>query len=159
MVMSNRYPIAADHFPKWLAVLPGLPASPDAGEFWAENWRSVCGFVWGKTSSLRYVADKKDVWKPAAQTLADGYGDCEDYAIMWLHELLKLGVPPALVEIVIGLNAASEVHAVCYAYRDESDAEGMALDCQLDEPKMLSHHRTIFTPIYALSLNGARRFV
>lgn len=51
---------------------------------------------------IRYVADKNDLWKPAAITLEDGFGDCEDYAVLKLALLEAAGIPAKDMMMTIG---------------------------------------------------------
>lgn len=79
--------VKADLKPKtiaWAQTLSGKPV--------IERIAIVNSFV---NRQIRYEADKVDVWKTAATTLTDGFGDCEDFALLKLALLEAAGIPRA----------------------------------------------------------------
>ena len=63
----------------------------------------------------------------------DGKGDCEDYALMKRHELLKLGWPPSALLITVVSDERGEGHAVLTARTSAGD---FILDNKIDEVRL-----------------------
>lgn len=82
---------------------------------------------------VRFVEDQSDEWASASQTLARGYGDCEDLAVLKMTLLEKAGIPPDRMFLVLVRQLPRPVeHAVLALRRDE----GMVvLDNRTDQLK------------------------
>lgn len=52
-------------------------------------------------SSIDYVKESGDYWKTADETLFDGYGDCEDKAILMYVTLIRWGVDSSLMYLAL----------------------------------------------------------
>lgn len=64
-------------------------------------------------SRLRYLEDRYgDHWADAQETLRNGYGDCEDYAIAKMALLARLGVPKDDMFLVVLTDKDQVDHAV-----------------------------------------------
>ena len=51
-----------------------------------EELRSVWDIVYWIDRNIHYVSDGEyDIWSPAWETLERGYGDCEDYCILFMN--------------------------------------------------------------------------
>jgi predicted transglutaminase-like cysteine proteinase len=80
--------------------------------------------------NITYLADSVDTWNNATKTLFDGYGDCEDGAILLASLLINGGVDAAKVRVYIGtytVNETSTGHAWVEYFRD-SDHRWVTLD-------------------------------
>lgn len=80
--------------------------------------------------NITYLADSVDTWNNATKTLFDGYGDCEDGAILLASLLINGGVDAAKVRVYIGtytVNETSTGHAWVEYFRD-SDHQWVTLD-------------------------------
>lgn len=98
---------------------------------------------------------QEDYWASPLETLAQGRGDCEDYAIAKYASLLAAGVAPArlrLVYVRAQLGAQAQAHMVL-AYQ----AGAMAVPLILDNlrPDVLSaSQRPDLTPVFSFSTEG-----
>lgn len=61
---------------------------------------------------------------------ADGYGDCDDYALTKRHQLIAKGIPEAALKIAVVFTARGEKHAVLTVTTDRGD---YVLDNQISE--------------------------
>jgi hypothetical protein len=78
--------------------------------------------AWPRVAALEYIPDidSGDVWKSPRETLRDGGGDCEDFAIY----LMYLLGPDSIMEIVYNAN---DYHAIVeyHGLHIEPHMEGM----------------------------------
>ena len=97
-----------------------------------------------------------DVWSSPLATLANGSGDCEDYAILKFAVLLEAGVSPENVRLMIVRDSVRyEDHAIV-AVRHENQW------LTLDNRRMLMLADTElanYTPLLLLDGGGARRYL
>ncbi len=64
-------------------------------------------------NSIRYVRDVgKDHWKTPHETLIDGCGDCEDFAILKAYKLAAMGYSLECMRITCYRVAGGDYHAV-----------------------------------------------
>jgi predicted transglutaminase-like cysteine proteinase len=90
-------------------------AAKTAGETLAEKAGTVNSMV---NNAIRYRSDtelygKGDYWAGPIETLARASGDCEDIAILKMTALLRVGLPPkSLSLVVLRDNQRSVFHAV-----------------------------------------------
>lgn len=93
----------------------------------------------------------RDDWAPAAATLRDLAGDCEDIAIAKMQALIALGVPASDLYMSIGQDsAAGAIHAVLLVRLGE---RFFVLDNRSDRP-IPQEAFTQFTPILSFSRDG-----
>lgn len=68
--------------------------------------------VRGVAKEYRYIPeDEGDDWKPPAQTMRDGGGDCEDLAILAIYRLSQVGLKADLVVYKWVQNGRAVYHA------------------------------------------------
>jgi predicted transglutaminase-like cysteine proteinase len=114
--------------------------------------------------NIRYMTDpqlwkQKEYWATPLETLGQGAGDCEDYAIAKYASLRKLGIPDSRLRLFyvhaqLGAAAsnATEVHMVLGYYPTE-DAEPMILDNMISDIRPASR-RTDLTPVFSFNAQG-----
>jgi hypothetical protein len=114
----------------WLEWYAGLITDPSATN--DENVLLMTQYV---GCYLTYVADTVDEWKDPQQTIADGYGDCEDGSILLFSLLVNFGISSSRVRVYTG-----EIDGVGHAwvaYLRESDNKWITLDWTLGTPWVL----------------------
>lgn len=136
-----------------LTWLQGQRAQTEADKLRATNdW-------WNRT--IRFDDDSKiwkqaDYWATPLETLAQGAGDCEDFAIAKYLTLIELGVPESRLRLVyvraqIG-EQAPQAHMVL-AYYSTPEAEPLILDNLLRSIQPASR-RTDLTPLFSFNAAG-----
>jgi predicted transglutaminase-like cysteine proteinase len=97
-----------------------------------------------------------DVWSSPLATLANGFGDCEDYAILKFAVLLEAGVSPENVRLMIVRDSVRyEDHAIiAVRYEDQ----WLALDNRR-MPMLADTDLANYTPLLLLDYAGARRYL
>ena len=101
--------------------------------------------VWGQV----------DHWASPMEALAQGRGDCEDYAIGKYFSLLALGMPAArlrLVYVRAQMGAESRAHMVL-AYYAQARAEPLILDNLISELRPASR-RPDLHPVFSFNSEG-----
>ena len=104
--------------------------------------------VWGQV----------DYWASPLETLSQGAGDCEDYAIAKYFSLLAVGVPTAKLRLVYvraqigGPNGIVQAHMVL-AYHATPNAEPLILDNLITEVRPASR-RPDLTPVFSFNSEG-----
>ena len=101
--------------------------------------------VWGQA----------DYWASPLEALAQGRGDCEDYAIGKYFSLLALGMPAArlrLVYVRAQIGAESRAHMVL-AYYAQPNAEPLILDNLIAEQRLASR-RPDLQPVFSFNSEG-----
>jgi predicted transglutaminase-like cysteine proteinase len=99
-----------------------------------------------------------DHWASPLETLQQGAGDCEDYAIAKYFSLLALGMPASQLRLVYvrlqlgGPGGASQPHMVL-AYYAHASAEPLILDNLLGEIRPASR-RPDLTPVFSFNSEG-----
>ncbi len=99
-----------------------------------------------------------DHWASPLETLQQGAGDCEDYAIAKYFSLLALGMPAAQLRLVYvrlqvgGPGGASQPHMVL-AYYAHASAEPLILDNLIGEIRPASR-RSDLTPVFSFNSEG-----
>jgi predicted transglutaminase-like cysteine proteinase len=109
--------------------------------------------------AIRYVPDsdnygKRDYWAGIAEIASRRRGDCEDYAILKMAALVRLGVPEKSMSIVVLFDHANKAfHAVLAVATDQGNfiLDNTRQDAYLDltEPN--------YQPLY--SLGGAKAWL
>lgn len=107
--------------------------------------------------AIRYVPDgdnygKRDYWAEVAEIAARRRGDCEDFAILKMAALIRLGVPEKSMSIVVLFDHASKAfHAVLAVATDQGnfilDNNRQEVYLDLTEPS--------YQPLYSLSAGKA----
>jgi predicted transglutaminase-like cysteine proteinase len=101
--------------------------------------------VWGQV----------DHWASPFELLAQGRGDCEDYAIAKYFSLLALGMPVArlrLVYVRAQIGADSQAHMVL-AYYAQANAEPLILDNLISTVRPASR-RPDLVPVFSFNSDG-----
>lgn len=99
---------------------------------------------------VSYEQERGDLWQSPYETWRRKKGDCEDFALLWMHMLRLAGYDDGLISLRIGKNNHQHDHAIC-VYNDEAFFDVAARDL-LD--KMES--AMIFKPRFSLYLNGVK---
>lgn len=60
----------------------------------------------------------RDYWQTPAETTRLHTGDCEDFAIMKWHQLLKHGIPETDMWFLLGFNTNNQMHATLQVLMD-----------------------------------------
>ena len=104
------------------------------------------------------VWQQVDYWASPLETLNQGQGDCEDYAIAKYFSLLALGIPTAKLRLVYvraelgGPGGVQQPHMVL-AYYVTPGGEPMILDNLLAELRTASR-RPDLTPVFSFNSDG-----
>lgn len=101
--------------------------------------------VWGQT----------DYWASPLEALAQGRGDCEDYAIGKYFSLLALGMPASrlrLVYVRAQIGGESRAHMVL-SYYAHPEAEPLILDNLITELRPASR-RSDLQPVFSFNSDG-----
>lgn len=110
------------------------------------------------TSTNRAIAYRQDRtnesagdhWSNAGQTMARGFGDCEDYAIAKMQLLTNAGVPATDIFMVVGNNALGSAHAMLLV---RQAGRFWVLD-SLSNQIRLAESYTHFRPIISFGARG-----
>jgi predicted transglutaminase-like cysteine proteinase len=100
----------------------------------------------------------EDHWASPLETLQQGRGDCEDYAIAKYFSLLAAGIPAAQLRLVYvrlqigGAGGPSQAHMVL-AYYAQPQAEPLILDNLVTEIRPASR-RPDLTPVFSFNSEG-----
>ncbi|MEO6409612.1 MAG: transglutaminase-like cysteine peptidase [Burkholderiaceae bacterium] len=99
-----------------------------------------------------------DYWASPLETLNQGQGDCEDYAIAKYFSLLALGMPTARLRMVyvlaqVGGPGGAQMPHMVLAYYAAPGAEPMILDNLLGELRSASR-RADLTPVFSFNSDG-----
>ncbi len=98
---------------------------------------------------------QEDHWASPLETLAQGRGDCEDYAIAKYASLLAAGVSPQhlrLVYVRAQIGAQAQAHMVL-AYQNADTEDPLILD-NLRADVMPARDRPDLTPVFSFSTEG-----
>jgi predicted transglutaminase-like cysteine proteinase len=100
----------------------------------------------------------EDYWASPLETLQQGRGDCEDYAIAKYFSLLAAGIPAARLRLVYvrlqigGAGGPSQPHMVL-AFYEQAQAEPLILDNLVTEIRPASR-RPDLTPVFSFNSEG-----
>jgi len=100
----------------------------------------------------------EDYWASPLETLQQGMGDCEDFAIAKYFSLLALGMPASQMRLVYvrlqvgGPGGPSQAHMVL-AYYANAQAEPLILDNLVTEIRPASR-RPDLTPVFSFNSEG-----
>ncbi|AKJ29611.1 transglutaminase-like cysteine peptidase [Caldimonas brevitalea] len=99
-----------------------------------------------------------DYWASPLETLQQGQGDCEDFAMAKYFSLLAVGMPPERMRLVYvraaigGPGGASQAHMVL-AYYPTPQAEPLILDNLIGDIRPASR-RPDLTPVFSFNAEG-----
>lgn len=101
-------------------------------------------------NKFTYISDyehmgKADYWQSPEEFIANGKGDCEDYAIAKYSALLRMGVNPdslRMAYVVVTNRGSEEAHMVLLL---EHEDDFWVLDNMVDSIDLLSQRKDIFT--------------
>jgi predicted transglutaminase-like cysteine proteinase len=105
-----------------------------------DNWALLNRVNRDANDSITYEDDQKHYGITEYWTIAaDGYGDCEDFALTKRKALLEAGLPAGALRIALVLTEARERHAILTVATDHGD---FVLDSATDEvrPWTESHY-------------------
>jgi predicted transglutaminase-like cysteine proteinase len=100
----------------------------------------------------------EDYWASPLETLQQGSGDCEDFAIAKYFSLLAVGMPASQLRLVYvrlqlgGAGGPSQAHMVL-AYYATAQAEPLILDTLVTEIRPASR-RPDLTPVFSFNSEG-----
>lgn len=101
------------------------------------------------------VWNQVDYWASPLESLSQGQGDCEDYAIAKYFSLIALGMPTArlrLVYVRVQFDTAVRAHMVL-AYYASAGAEPLVLDNLVGEVRKASQ-RPDLAPVFSFNSDG-----
>lgn len=136
-------------------VLASLERADDATRLDALNRFFNRRIVFAEDTQLWRVDDH---WASPLETLQQGAGDCEDYAIAKYFSLLAIGMPASQLRLVYvrlqigGPGGASQPHMVL-AYYASATAEPLILDNLVSEIRPASR-RPDLTPVFSFNSEG-----
>ncbi len=142
-------------FKKWLPVKAWLANKPIP----ASGLSSVAGACDQVNRSVNsqfiYQRDGlSDIWFTPDQFVKFHGGDCEDFAIYKMYQLIRMGVPPARMELVICIDRQSrEYHAVLRVFSGSSQ---YILDNQTVQLLNRQSYNARYAPLYAIGPSGWR---
>ena len=104
------------------------------------------------------VWGEPDYWASPLETLNQGQGDCEDYAIAKYFGLLALGMPTTRLRLVyvraeLGGPGGTQMPHMVLAYYAAPNAEPMILDNLIGELRTASR-RPDLTPVFSFNSDG-----
>ena len=104
------------------------------------------------------VWQQVDYWASPLETLNQGQGDCEDYAVAKYFSLLALGLPTAKLRLVyvraeMGGPGGAQMPHMVLAYYGAPGAEPMILDNLIGELRSASR-RPDLTPVFSFNSEG-----
>ena len=107
------------------------------------------------------VWQQPDYWASPLETLNQGQGDCEDYAVAKYFSLLAIGVPTTRLRMVYvlanmgatGGPGATQMPHMVLAYYAAPGAEPMILDNLVGELRSASR-RPDLTPVFSFNSDG-----
>ena len=115
---------------------------------------------------IRYEEDivlwgQDDYWATPLETLSQGRGDCEDYAIAKYFTLLELGIPSARMRLVYvflvtrgrDINDSRRHSHMVVAYFPRPASEPWILD-NLNDDILPADQRTDLSPIFSFGIDG-----
>ncbi len=105
-----------------------------------DNWTLLNRVNRDANNAITYEDDQKHYGITEYWTIAaDGYGDCEDFALTKRKALLEAGLPAGALRIALVLTEAKERHAILTVATDRGD---FVLDSDSDEvrPWTQSHY-------------------
>ncbi len=95
----------------------------------------------------------EDYWKSPDEFIADGGGDCEDYAIIKYFTLITLGIPAERLRITYVTSLKLQQAHMVLSYYPTPEAEPLILD-SLESKIMKSSKRTDLKPVYSFNGDG-----
>jgi len=135
-----------------------------------ENWESFVADNMDKTpddkvlevnrffnNNIRYKSDsrhwdKNDYWASPAESIASGFGDCEDYALAKYATLRRMGIPDSELRInYVRMKATGEAHMVL-TYHPEGK-EPLILD-NYNKRLLSIRQRRDLSPVYNFNNTG-----
>ena len=145
-------PRAAAALPQLQSMLAQSAGLDDEGQLGAVNTFFNRRIVF---TDDREAWGQPDYWASPLETLAQGRGDCEDYAIAKYFSLLALGMPVArlrLVYVRAQIGADSQAHMVL-AYYAQPDAEPPIPDNLITDLRPASR-RPDLAPVFSFNSDG-----
>lgn len=153
--------VAEQRGPAAVAALVSLQAllRSSAGQSDPQRVRSVNAFY---NQRIVFATDREawgqeDYWASPLQTLAQGRGDCEDYAIAKYATLLAAGVAPQSLRLVyvrarLPRQALPQPHMVL-TWQSGPDADPLVLD-NLQSEVLPASQRVDLTPLFSFNAEG-----
>ena len=136
-------------------VLAALAEADDPARLEAVNQFFNRRIVFRDDAEVWHVAD---YWASPLETLGQGMGDCEDFAIAKYFSLLAAGLPAARMRLVYvrlqlgGAGGSSQAHMVL-AYYAEPQSEPLILDNLVGDIRPASR-RPDLTPVFSFNSDG-----
>ena len=109
---------------------------------------------------VRYRAEQEDVWSTAGETISRGYGDCDDYANLYIIAASLVGFDMSRAWLVVGqVHTAGKPpigHAV--AVIETSQGRQFVLDNLRGEIVPADNHSS-FKPFYSINAKDKRTYL
>ena len=136
---------------EWYAHLKSLSDASDEAKLAA---------IFAKTHELvRYRPERNDVWSTAAETIARGYGDCDDFANLYIIAAALTGFDMARAWMAIGYahepGRPPQAHAV--AVIGTKDGQQYVLD-NLNSEIVPDDRHVAFRPVYSINIDDQRSY-
>lgn len=148
---------------QWLALIDNLQGEPatDSHIAHVQSIKKMNTFIHSK---VNYQTDQQlyateDYWASVAETLGQGYGDCEDFAIAQYTTLRSIGVDDAKLRLIyvrarIGgpQSSVTQAHMVLGYYHTPNE-EPLIIDSLIEEVLPASE-RPDLTPVFSFNASG-----
>lgn len=137
-------------FPKWLRVL-------DSGEMVERNVieyepMDAIRVANNSINYRTYRSDEADYWQLPSEFALSGEGDCEDFAIAKMAYIIGHGIYDCEL-VICYIKRTKEIHCVLRVFLDKP----WILDNRHKDLLTNEAFNDIYSPIFALSLEGWRR--
>jgi predicted transglutaminase-like cysteine proteinase len=96
---------------------------------------------------------KKDYWATLGETLSNGAGDCEDFAIAKYYTMQRLGVEQSQLRLVYVLSSQFPEPHMVLSYTDKPGSDPLILD-NIDKSITRLSSRTDLTQVYSFNDEG-----
>lgn len=147
---------AVSKFTNWQTTLQGLRKSSDTERLKKVNDFFNRSIAFGEDS---VIWNQPDYWATPVETLGQGAGDCEDFAIAKYYSLKEVGVAPEKLRLIyvrakVGStdSVGAQAHMVL-AYYAQPDSEPLVLDNLINDIRPASR-RPDLVPVFSFNSDG-----
>lgn len=129
---------------EWRAFLQTIEGQPQEAQ--------LKGFYKRTHGLIRYQAERGDVWSTPAESISRGFGDCDDYAHIYIVSAYLTGFDIEKVWMVAGLMSAGGSRPVGHAIAvvQTNDGRQFVLDNLYGQVVPESEHKR-FKPVYSIN--------
>ena len=125
--LSRSDPSASERITQWRDLVVSAKSAPLEDKLRFANTFFNEHIIWEPDD---YIWGTDDYWATPLETLIQGQGDCEDYAIAKYTSLVLMGVPPEslrMVYVKADINGITQAHMVLTWY-EQPTSEPLILD-------------------------------